>query len=105
MNQLRKGKYCLFLIFALFATSLIAQDYAHLVDTKIGTANGYLGSGKTFPGAAFPFGMVQFTPTYWSPNKGFVINQLDGPGCANLGHFPVLPMSGSFIPFLPKTLR
>lgn len=95
MNQLRKGKYCLFLIFALFATSLIAQDYAHLVDTKIGNANGYLGSGKTFPGAAFPFGMVQFTPTYWSPNKGFVINQLDGPGCANLGHFPVLPISGS----------
>mgnify|MGYP003312867666 FL=1 len=38
--------------------------------------------------------MVQFTPTFFSAHKGFVITQLNGAGCSNLGNFPILPLSG-----------
>ncbi|WP_420902519.1 hypothetical protein [Pseudoflavitalea rhizosphaerae] len=40
--------------------------------------------------------MVQFTPTFFAPEKGFVVNQLSGAGCPNMGNFPVLPQAGEW---------
>ena len=37
--------------------------------------------------------MVQFTPSFFSPNKGFVVTQLSGAGCPNMGNFPVMAFS------------
>ncbi len=72
-------------------------NYAKIVDTRIGTAltnaDG-ASSGFTYIGATYPFGMVQFTPTYFSANKGLVVNQLSGAGCSHLGNFPTLPLAG-----------
>lgn len=88
--------------FALLLTTN-AQDanYAKLVNTHIGiegkgaNANeAYLEAGYTFPGAMLPFGMVQFTPTFFHPNKGFVINQMSGAGCEHMGNLPLLPLAG-----------
>lgn len=76
-------------------------DYAELVNTEIGNkgkghdiSEQYLEAGYTFPGAMYPFGMVQFTPTFFAPDKGFVINQYSGAGCEHMGNCPVLPLSG-----------
>ena len=41
--------------------------------------------------------MVQFTPSFFSPQKGFVITQLNGAGCSNFGNFPVLPINGAIM--------
>ena len=73
-------------------------NYAKLVDPRMGTeiqkdGNG-LASGYTYIGATYPFGMIQFTPTYFAPQKGFVVNQLSGAGCGHLGNFPTLAFAG-----------
>ena len=47
-----------------------------------------------YPGATYPFGMVQFTPTYFAKRGGFVINQLSGGGCSHMGNFPTFPVTG-----------
>ncbi|MGF7231301.1 GH92 family glycosyl hydrolase [Arachidicoccus sp.] len=90
----RKNKRVQFLILAFFAfctQKLYAQDnLAGKVNTMIGTK----ASGNTYPGATYPFGMVQFTRSYFSPQSGFVINQLSGAGCDEMGNFPVLPLLG-----------
>ena len=39
--------------------------------------------------------MVQFTPTYFEKNAGFVANQYSGGGCYNLGNFPMFPLKGN----------
>jgi predicted alpha-1,2-mannosidase len=77
------------------------KDYAAQVNTRIGIAGkgananeSYLEAGYTFPGATIPFGMAQFTPTFFHPNKGFVINQMSGAGCEHMGNLPLLPLSG-----------
>ncbi|RZK92360.1 MAG: glycoside hydrolase family 92 protein [Pedobacter sp.] len=77
------------------------NSYATKVNTRIGmqgkgaNANeAYLEAGYTFPGAMLPFGMVQFTPTFFHPNKGFVINQMSGAGCEHMGNLPLLPLAG-----------
>lgn len=77
-------------------------SYAEKVNTLIGTkgkgfgtAERYLEAGYTFPGAMLPFGMVQFTPTFFNEDKGFVVNQLSGAGCGHMGNFPTLPLTGS----------
>lgn len=77
-------------------------SYAEKVNTLIGTkgkgfgtAERYLEAGYTFPGAMQPFGMVQFTPTFFNEDKGFVVNQLSGAGCDHMGNFPVLPLTGN----------
>jgi predicted alpha-1,2-mannosidase len=72
-------------------------DLAALVDPLVGTAD----EGKGFPGAALPFGMMQ-----WSPDSadvesgyryvaravaGFSLNHLNGAGCTALGDFPFIP--------------
>ncbi|MDA3865469.1 MAG: GH92 family glycosyl hydrolase [Salinivirgaceae bacterium] len=86
----------LFLL-TLFAEKLPAQtSYAKLVDTKIGTTgkgNG-LDIGFTFVGATYPFGMVQFTPTWFHPGRGITVNQLSGAGCSHMENFPTLPIAG-----------
>lgn len=71
-----------------------AIDYAHQVNTLIGTKGVGLASGYLYPGATYPFGMVQFTPSYFSKRSGFVINQLSGAGCEHMGNFPTFPVKG-----------
>lgn len=69
-------------------------DYARKVNTLIGTKGVGLTSGYLYPGATYPFGMVQFTPSYFSKRSGFVINQLSGGGCDHMGNFPTFPVKG-----------
>jgi len=76
-------------------------NYARLANSTLGTkgkgfgvAQRYLEAGYTFPGATVPFGMTQFTTTFFDENKGFVINQMSGAGCHNMGNLPFLPMKG-----------
>lgn len=73
---------------------VVATDYAHQVNTLIGTKGVGLASGYLYPGATYPFGMVQFTPSYFSKRSGFVINQLSGAGCEHMGNFPTFPVKG-----------
>lgn len=86
--------YCAIVFFSIFsAISVHAQqiNYTAEVNTLIGTAAG----GNTYPGATYPFGMVQFTRPYFSTLQGFGINQLSGAGCDHMGNFPVLPLNGA----------
>jgi predicted alpha-1,2-mannosidase len=76
------------------ACNVKGQDLTRYVDTRIGTKDNGLESGYTFLGATYPFGMIQFTPSFFSPHKGFVVTQLSGAGCPNMGNFPVVPFSG-----------
>ena len=81
---------------ALFAGvwNLNAQRYSELVDPLIGSEGDGLGCGYSYIGATYPFGMVQFSPGFFTPQRGFGITQLSGAGCANMGNFPVLPLAG-----------
>lgn len=85
--------YCLMPLFSM-TVSVSNEDYSKKVDTRIGTEGSGLGCGFTFVGAAYPFGMIQFTPSFFSPQKGIVVNQMSGAGCPHLGNFPVLPLNG-----------
>jgi predicted alpha-1,2-mannosidase len=87
-------KIFIFCLLIFYSSQLSAQEYSKLVDTKIGSKGEGLACGYNFIGATYPFGMVQFTPTFFSPQKGFVITQLNGAGCSNLGNFPILPLNG-----------
>ncbi len=81
--------------------AFIADPVAH-VTTLIGTGTGGEEAGEidNFPGAAVPFGMVQYSPdttdTYAGYNHdndrstGFSINHASA-GCAAFGDIPVLP--------------
>ncbi len=80
----------LFVLFFLAATNVNvtqAQSLAKLVKPDIGTEGSGLGCGFTFVGASYPFGMVQFTPGFFTPQRGFAINHLSGAGCAQMGIF------------------
>ena len=77
------------------------RNYAQIVNALLGTKGKgygteqrYMEAGYTFPGTTMPFGMVQFTTTFFDPNKGFVINQMSGAGCHNMGNLPMLPIPG-----------
>jgi predicted alpha-1,2-mannosidase len=70
-----------------------------LVNPFIGTQN----EGNTYPGAAVPFGMVQFSPDtghntgydYAEDHiRGFSLVHLSGVGCGLGGDLPVLPTTG-----------
>ncbi len=88
-------KALLFLIGIVIALSARAVgEYAGKVNTLIGNKGVGLTSGYLYPGATYPFGMVQFTPTYFAKRGGFVINQLSGGGCAHMGNFPTFPLNG-----------
>ncbi|HEU0227335.1 MAG TPA: hypothetical protein VFQ86_06335, partial [Arachidicoccus soli] len=60
----RINKKLLFLILFFFALSIFRlnaqEQYADKVNTMVGTE----ASGNTYPGATYPFGMVQFTRSY-----------------------------------------
>ncbi len=89
-----RAKFIILIVFIAQFNFTSAQQYSSFVDTKIGSKGEGLACGYNFVGATYPFGMVQFTPTFFSPRKGFVITQLNGAGCSNLGNFPILPISG-----------
>lgn len=78
---------------ALFGQNSII-DYSKRVNTLIGTKGLGWTSGYCYPGATYPFGMVQFTPSYFSKRSGFVINQMSGGGCEHMGNFPTFPLKG-----------
>ncbi len=86
-----KYLYCL-LLFSIMHS--YGQDLTKYVDTRIGSQDNGLESGYTFTGATYPFGMIQFTPSFFSPDRGFVVTQLSGAGCSNMGNFPVVPIAG-----------
>jgi predicted alpha-1,2-mannosidase len=80
--------------------------FAGRVDVFAGTrpGPGTFGGGHNFPGAALPFGMVQWSPdtTPAAPHSGgydyrdhhlsgFSLTHLSGAGCALYGDFPFLP--------------
>ena len=87
-------KVFFYLFFVLCSNSIFPQEFHKLVDTRIGSKGDALACGYSFIGATYPFGMVQFTPSFFSPQKGFVVTQLSGAGCSNMGNFPVMPISG-----------
>lgn len=104
MADIHRAKYVFFTVLCLtffLRTSLSAQqvNYAARVNTLIGTE----ASGNTYPGATYPFGMVQFTRSYFSKQAGFAINQLSGAGCEHMGNFPVLPLNGG-LRFSPDSI-
>lgn len=78
-------------------------EYARQVNTLIGTKGVGLTSGYLYPGATYPYGMVQFTPSYFSKCSGFVINQLSGAGCEHMGNFPTFPLKGK-LNFSPNNM-
>ena len=90
-----KYKRTIFYILFLFFSATFSQQLSEIVDTRIGTKGESLACGYSFIGATYPFGMVQFTPSFFSPQKGFVVTQLSGAGCSNMGNFPVVPMAGN----------
>lgn len=96
------------LSFALLAAGIGAQEadpaYARRVNTLIGTKGAGLTSGYLYPGATYPFGMVQFTPSYFAKHAGFVINQLSGGGCEHMGNFPTFPLRGK-LEMSPNIIR
>ena len=57
-----------------YSIQLSSQEYSKLVDTKIGSKGEGLACGYNFIGATYPFGMVQFTPTFFSPQKVIACN-------------------------------
>jgi predicted alpha-1,2-mannosidase len=88
---------------ALAGPSALAADrqapLTDLVNPFIGTEN----EGNTYPGAAVPFGMVQFSPDTGhntgydysqSRIRGFSLVHLSGVGCGLGGDLPVLPTTG-----------
>jgi predicted alpha-1,2-mannosidase len=88
------------------APGAAAADLARHVNLFAGTrpGPGTFGGGHNFPGAALPFGMVQWSPdtTPAAPHsggydhrdnhvRGFSLTHLSGAGCALYGDFPFLP--------------
>jgi predicted alpha-1,2-mannosidase len=90
-----------------------APSLTPLVNPFIGTSEGTspgLGfgynSGDTFPGAAYPLGMVYFSPDtsktlagayYYKDTtiKGISLTHFSGRGCSAEGDFPILPFVGA----------
>ena len=78
------------------------------VNPFVGTAGPDM--GNTYPGAALPFGMIQWSPEsltgfekhdgsyYYGDNaiRGFSLNHLSGPGCPIMGDVPIMPFAGEF---------
>ena len=91
---------------AVTAPGASAGGFAAHVNPFAGTRPGpaTFGGGHNFPGAAVPFGMVQWSPdtTPAAPHSGgydyrdnhisgFSLTHLSGAGCALYGDFPFLP--------------
>ncbi|POX42193.1 GH92 family glycosyl hydrolase [Streptomyces sp. Ru72] len=92
------------------ASTLCLPQAAHAAEPRdgglTGLVNPFIGTqdeGNTFPGAAVPFGMVQFSPDTGHNTgydhaqnriRGFSLVHLSGVGCAIGGDLPVLPTTG-----------
>ena len=105
--------YTLFIISFFFR--LYAQSPAEYVNPFIGASTSvagagvYHGLGKTFPGAAYPFGMVQLSPNTITGGdngpgysyehtsiEGFAFTQMSGIGWyGDLGNLLVMPSTGT----------
>ncbi|WP_214411157.1 GH92 family glycosyl hydrolase [Sphaerisporangium fuscum] len=85
---------------------------ASYVNTFLGTQDGGPdfghggGAGMNFPGAAVPFGMMQWSPDTvrrsgggykYEDNRlrGLSMTHINGPGCSGAQDFPVVPISGT----------
>ena len=79
---------------SLLCPNARSQTPAELVNTMIGTKLNSWKSGYCVPGAAMPFGMVQFSTPIAGKGIGFGVNQVNA-GCGHMANFPVLPMKGS----------
>jgi predicted alpha-1,2-mannosidase len=108
-NQIRRASIAILAIslgLAAAAPAARAADLAGHVNPFAGTrpGPGTFGGGHNFPGAALPFGMVQWGPdtTPSAPHsggydhrdnhlRGFSLTHLSGAGCALYGDFPFLP--------------
>src|SRR3954447_25369293 len=100
----------------LSAAPAVAQSLVATVDPFIGTDDSNSPSpvpggagGSTFPGAAAPFGMIQWspdTPTAFPSGyrygdrriEGFSVTHFSGAGCPNTGARPILPVVGPPVP-------
>jgi len=106
-------------IFTLFGSSLEAQNLVKSpakyvnpfigASTSVGKAGIYHGLGKTFPGAATPFGLVQLSPNTITGGdnasgysyehttiEGFDFTQMSGTGWyGDLGNLLVMPTTGN----------
>lgn len=88
------------------------DDPAQYVNPFVGTRPGSVdygnggGAGNTFPGAAAPLGMVQWSPDtvtyqhggydYDDPRiRGFSLTHISGAGCGDYGNIPFMPVLGS----------
>lgn len=90
------------------------HNLTQFVNPFIGTGGKSLfGGGNTFPGAAYPLGMVQWSPDtisnppggysyYDSTIKGFSLTHFSGRGCQVYQDFPFMPHVGKFI-YSPAT--
>lgn len=92
---------------ALIAPTAVAAGLADHVHVFAGTRPGHdtFGGGHNFPGAAAPFGMVQWSPDTTPADRngragydyrdshirGFSLTHLSGAGCSLYGDFPFLP--------------
>src|SRR5271157_4727251 len=108
-------------VFLLLASMLLSVDGAgqagantHVgsrpaddVNTFVGTAGP--DAGSTYPGASWPFGMIQWSPDtsngFTRKNvgsyiydddmiRGFSLTHLSGPGCPMAGDIPIQPVLG-----------
>jgi putative alpha-1,2-mannosidase len=66
-----KYKRTIFYILFLFFSATFSQQLSEIVDTRIGTKGESLACGYSIIGATYPFGMVQFTPSFFFTTKGF----------------------------------
>ncbi len=96
--------FCLLLTACAPRTGTPSADYARHVNPFIGTQ----GTGHTYPGACYPFGLVQASPetnaTGWQHCSGYQYSDsliwgfsqthLNGTGCIDLGDILLQPLSG-----------
>ena len=96
-----------FAVFCLAPPVAAGAGLAERVHVFAGTRPGHdtFGGGHNFPGAAAPFGMVQWSPDTTPADRdgrggydyrdshlrGFSLTHLSGAGCALYGDFPFLP--------------
>lgn len=106
MRRASSAILAIVLVLGIAAPAARAGDLAGHVNPFAGTrpGPGTFGGGHNFPGAALPFGMVQWSPdtTPSAPHsggydhrdnhvRGFSLTHLSGAGCALYGDFPFLP--------------
>jgi predicted alpha-1,2-mannosidase len=89
------------------ANARVGSGPADYVNTFVGTSGP--DAGATYPGAAWPFGMIQWSPDtsngFTRKNvgsyiyddtmiRGFSLTHLSGPGCPMAGDIPIQPVLG-----------